>query len=212
MQIIKKTYLLVGIIFSTIGCSQNISKPKFYNWKELKEKNIIIQQFDYSCGTGSLATLLKHYYNDPVTETELLNDVMKHLPEEVINNRKLYGLSMLDLQQVSERRGYEAIGVKLSYASLLKLDRPILVYLESKDFKHFAIYKGYREDRIFLADPSRGNIRISTDRFFKEWKNKMALILDKPGYTATNNLLEINVEFPLRAELYTVKKVVHKTR
>lgn len=165
-----------------------------------------MQGFDYSCGTGALSTLLTYYFNDPVSEIELIKDILNHLPEEVLKNRQEYGLSMLDLKQAAERRGYQAYGVKLKYSSLLKLDRPVLVYLETQDYKHFAIYKGFREDRIFLADSSRGNIRISTHRFFKEWKEKRALILHKTGFKPKQNSLAIDFEIPLRPELETVKR------
>jgi hypothetical protein len=38
-----------------------------------------------------------------------------------------------------------------------------------------------RGDRIYLADPSRGNIRLSVDRFAKEWSG-IALVLGKQGF------------------------------
>ena len=201
-------YLIFLSIFFIIGCSGDFSKNTFYNFKKLKEKNIVMQRFDYSCGTGALATLLKYYYNDSVDEIELLNDIQKHLPKNVFENRQKYGFSMLDLQELSERRGYQAIGAKLNYSSLLKLDRPVLVYLESKNYKHFAIYKGFREDRIFLADPNRGNIRMTTDCFFQEWKNRTALILFKDDYKILKSPLHIDFELPLRPEIFAIKKEI----
>ena len=36
-------------------------------------------------------------------------------------------------------------------------------------YKHFAVLKGVRGDRVYLADPSRGNIRMPAYRFLEAW-------------------------------------------
>ena len=117
---IKIKYLLI-FFFLIFGCANitTTSHPAFKNFKQLKEANIIMQSFDYSCGAGALATLLTYYFNDPVTEAELLDDILKHIPEELIKNRKKDGLSLLDLKHAAQRRGYKAYGVKLKNTSLL---------------------------------------------------------------------------------------------
>ena len=101
--------------------------------------------------------------------------------EEDVKDREANGLSLLDLKKYSEQRGYQAVGVKLNYASLPKLMGPVLIHLERKDYRHFAVLRGVRGDRVYLADPSRGNIRMSIDRFAKEWSG-IALVLGKQGF------------------------------
>jgi len=157
-------------------------RPKVKTWKEMREQNVVMQQFDFSCGTGSLATLMKYYFNDNVSEEILIKNILDSLPEDVKINRKENGLSLLDLKHLAECRGYQAYDVTLQPSSLYKIGRPILVYLETNEFKHFSIFCGIQEDRIFLADPSRGNIRILADRFLKEWKGRIGLVLDKKGF------------------------------
>ncbi|MBW1649845.1 MAG: hypothetical protein JRJ44_04050 [Deltaproteobacteria bacterium] len=152
-----------------------------------------------------MATLLTYYFNNPVSEAELLDDILKHIPTELIKSRKKDGLSLFDLKQAAERKGYKAYGVKLKNSSLLKLSVPILIYLETEDYKHFAILKGIKEDRFFLADPRRGNIRISADRFIKEWKGKLALVLYKKNYKPQKHNLSIAEKILLRPELKAVK-------
>ena len=39
-----------------------------WSWRELKDKNVVKQNRDYSCGAASLCTLLKYYWGDNVTE------------------------------------------------------------------------------------------------------------------------------------------------
>ncbi|MFH1564506.1 MAG: cysteine peptidase family C39 domain-containing protein [bacterium] len=176
------------ITFLGIGCATSrFEVPRVKNWKQMREKNVSIQKFDFSCGTGSLATLMKYYFGDNVTEVMLLKDILDSLPEDVKNNRREKGLSLLDLKQAAERRGYQAYGVVLQPASLYKINRPVLVYLETDEFKHFSVFRGIKEDRIFLADPSRGNMRITAEKFLKEWKGRLTLVLDKVGFKASKN-------------------------
>jgi predicted double-glycine peptidase len=67
-------------------------------WKSISEKNIVMQGFDYSCGAAAMATLLRHYFRSPVTETEILRDVLAHLDKKTFEKRKEDGLSLLDLK------------------------------------------------------------------------------------------------------------------
>ncbi|MFH1232465.1 MAG: cysteine peptidase family C39 domain-containing protein [Patescibacteria group bacterium] len=199
------------IIFLNVGCASNYKVRPVKNWKEMREENVSMQKFDFSCGTGSLATLMKFYFGDDVSEETLIKDIFNFFPEYAKNNRKEKGLSLLDLKQAAERRGYQAYGVTLKPISLYKMGRPVLVYLETNEFKHFSVFRGIREDRVFLADPSRGNIRISADRFLQEWKGRLALVFDKTGFNASKNhalSLEKNDEMFFRGELLAARKAL----
>lgn len=50
-----------------------------------------------------------------------------------------------------------------------QLKGPVLIYFVRHGYKHFALFKGIRGDRVYLADPARGNIRLSLYRFESEW-------------------------------------------
>ena len=200
------------VIFLSIGCATSrLEVSKVKNWKEMREENVSMQKFDFSCGTGSLATLMKYYFGDNVTEDMLLKDILDSLPEDVKKNRKEKGLSLLDLKQATERRGYQAYGVTLQPSSLYKIGRPVLVYLETDEFKHFSVFRGIREDRVFLADPSRGNIRITAEKFLKEWKGRLALVLDKAGFKVSkDNPLSLtqNDDLFFRGELLAARRTL----
>lgn len=183
-----KAFCFYLIICLSIGCARGFSVGKnVKNWKETREENVLMQKFDFSCGAGSLATLMKYCFGDNVSEETLIKDIFAFLPEDEKSNRKKNGLSLLDLKQVAERRGYYAYGVSLKPDSLLKIDRPVIVYLETDEFKHFSVFRGIKEDKIFLADPSRGNIRMPAEKFLEEWKGNLALALDKAGFKASEN-------------------------
>jgi uncharacterized protein len=50
---------------------------KARSWKEFRDQNIVKQDLDYSCGSASIATLLNNYYNQNVTEEQVLKIIDK---------------------------------------------------------------------------------------------------------------------------------------
>jgi predicted double-glycine peptidase len=147
----------------------------------MRDQNVVLQEFDYSCGAGALATLMRFYFGENVTEEGILLSILGSMSREEVEDREKNGLSLLDLKLFAERLGYQAAGVRLNYSSLPQLKGPVLIHLENKEYRHFAVLRGVRGDRIYLADPSRGNIRMSADRFAKEWSG-VALVLGKQGF------------------------------
>jgi predicted double-glycine peptidase len=185
---------------------QLVFSKNLKTWKDVVEYNIVMQKFDYSCGPAAMATLMTYYFQDEVTEREILLNIVSSLSAEEFENRKDEGLSLLDLKQYAEQRGYQAVGIRLEVSSLPKLRGPVLVYLETADFKHFAILRGIREDRVYIADPSRGNVRMSISDFIREWPG-IALAIGKEGFGAPSNYpLALDYESPFRPELQAARR------
>jgi len=218
MKYLLANLFFILFIFLIAGCTSTsephpitlssngtrFTKP-IKTWKDILEQNIVMQKFDYSCGAGAMATLMRYYFQDEITEKEVLEDIMNNLDKADIQKRKKDGFSVLDLKQFAERRGYKALGVKLKLSALPKLRGPILVHLETVDYRHFVVLRGMKEDHIFLADPGRGNLRMSVEEFSKEWSG-IALILGKKGFgTLTEYPLKIREEELLRNELNVVR-------
>ena len=60
-------------LVSNAGYRMNTSNAQVTSWKRLNEQHIIMQKYDYSCGAASLATLMKYYFNEDISEQKLLN-------------------------------------------------------------------------------------------------------------------------------------------
>jgi len=175
-------------------------------WKAATRQNVVMQEFDYSCGAAALATLLNFYFGDKVTERDILLDIVHNLDKTTFAKRREDGLSLLDLKQYAERHGYQAVGVRLTIKELAKLKGPVLVYLEQPEFQHFAIFRGIREDRVFLADPARGNLRQPVDRFVQEWPG-IALALGKPGFgLPQDHDLAVDMKGVFRPEIQAARR------
>lgn len=137
--------------------------------RELRDAGVVKQRFDYSCGAAALATLLTHGLGDPVGEQELLTDLLQMISAEDQASVQRKGLSLLDLQQLAQRRGFQAQGFRIAADQLAKLRHPVIVFVQPHGDRHFTVLKGVRGDRAFLADPSLGNQRMPLYRFLDMW-------------------------------------------
>ena len=143
--------------------------PSARSMKDLRDQNVVKQRFDFSCGAAALATLMRYGFGQPVSERQIL-DGLFDLPTEAEKAvRRRTGFSLLDLQRVAQVRGYNAEGFRLDRTQLPMLGGPVIVYIEPRGYKHFAVLRGLRGDRVYLADPSRGNIRLPLSTFLDSW-------------------------------------------
>lgn len=137
--------------------------------RELRDRGVVRQQLDYSCGAAALATLLTYGLNAPTDEQSLLRAVFDPLsPAQLVELQKT-GLSLRDLQVLAEQRGFKAQGFRLRADQLTKLQRPVIVFIRPGGYRHFAVLKGVRDGRAYLADPSLGNVRMPLTRFVEQW-------------------------------------------
>jgi predicted double-glycine peptidase len=140
--------------------------------RELRDAGVVKQRYDYSCGSASLATLLTYGLNDPVDEDALLRALLEPLSPDELTALQKKGLSLFDLQQLAQKRGHRAQGFRLHQSQLAKLSRPVIVFIKPHGYEHFAVLKGLRGDRVHLADPSLGNVRMPLYRFLDMWADE----------------------------------------
>ncbi len=152
------------------------------SWEEVKRQNIVMQDHEYTCGAASLATLMIYYFGDDVTERQILDVIEKQLPPEEWVEKFTTGLSVRDLMRAAraDEFGYQAEARELKLSELLKLTAPVIIHIEQDDFQHFVVFRGFVDDRIFLADPIAGNIRMPVDEFQEIWTG-VAMALSKEG-------------------------------
>jgi predicted double-glycine peptidase len=213
-----QSIVLLLTVMQCVGCVSDLtirSNAGYYidetsdevsSWKELKEQNVIMQRYDYSCGVASIATLMKYYFEEDITELELIKHTKNIFSEEEFARMENDGLSFLELEIISRSKGYRSASVRLEIPALLELSGPVIVYLSSKSYRHFAVLRGIREDRVYLADPSSGNVRLPIDEFLKYWKGE-TFIMGKEGYgIPEHHKLELPNSKRFRIELEMLRK------
>jgi hypothetical protein len=162
---------LVGTVAAAqvdIGAGLRIDLPA-RSMKDLRDQNLVRQRFDFSCGAAALATILRYGFGEDVAEAQILTELFSLLSEEERAIARETGFSLLNLQQMALARGYRAAGFRLEPNQLAMLGAPVIVYIEPRGYRHFAVLRGVRGDRVYLADPSRGNIRLPMYRFLEGW-------------------------------------------
>lgn len=137
--------------------------------QELRDLNVVKQQLDFSCGAAALATILRYGFGEDVTEEQVLRELYGLLSDDEQADIRATGFSLLNLQQVAQARGYRAAGFRLQPDQLAMLNGPVIVFIEPRGYRHFAVLRGFRGDRVYLADPSRGNVRMPAYRFIDDW-------------------------------------------
>jgi predicted double-glycine peptidase len=137
--------------------------------KDARDRNVVKQRFDFSCGAAALATILRYGLGTPVTERQVLGELFALLSEDEKVTVRRSGFSLLHLQRVAQQRGFAAQGFRLTPEQLPMLGGPVIVFIQPRGYKHFAVLRGVRGDRVYLADPSRGNIRMSARTFLHDW-------------------------------------------
>ncbi|MEE9395585.1 MAG: cysteine peptidase family C39 domain-containing protein [Methylococcales bacterium] len=138
---------------------------------EMRRENVVIQEWDLSCGAATLAILLNFQHGDFVSEREIAKGLVAR--DEYIDNPHLvkirHGFSLLDLKQYVDGRGYTGVGYgKLKFKDLLKR-APIMVPINTLGYNHFVIFRGKHGNRVLLADPAWGNRTMLIDRFKTAW-------------------------------------------
>ena len=142
---------------------------------EFTDAHIIKQQFDYSCGSAALATLLNYYIGEKLTERQVIAGLVEYGDKKQIE--RLRAFSLLDMKRFVEKLGYHGTGYKADIADLKTLGKPCIVPMEIFGYQHFCVFRGIFQDHVFLADPYMGNISFPVEEFRKMWQHNVAFVV-----------------------------------
>jgi predicted double-glycine peptidase len=139
--------------------------------KEMRQRQMVSQTRDFSCGAAALATLMHYYYGRPISELDAIQGMFKHGDQEDIKKR---GFSLLDMKRYVNTLKYKADGYKIPKVEVLKnLKIPVITLIETNNYKHFVVIRRTDGRFIYLADPSWGNRRVSYEEFDKMWPQQI---------------------------------------
>jgi len=157
---------------------------------QIKFKNIVHQAYDYSCGSAALVTVINNYLGIAVTEQQAMEGMLAHGERDKIIERR--GFSLLDMKRYVSTLGSDSAGFKAEIKDLTELKQPAIVPIDYAGFKHFVVFRGLRDGRVFLADPSVGHIVFSVAEFEKLWdRNTLFLLYPSKTQGKPLNLLAL---------------------
>ncbi len=210
----------VWLVDSASGQKPVVRDPKRFiekeviSWKTLRERHIVMQKRDFSCGAAALATVIRYYWGDPATEEQFIDAILNVLNEEETRDRVENGLSMTDLRKAAVDQGYLSSIGKVSLQQLVESKIPVIVRVDVRGYEHFVIVRGFVGDRVFLADPIRGNIRVPVEDFLDQWnegkqQDGAILVIVKKGLGPQENaplLIRRRSDLPLQPEMQAARR------
>jgi predicted double-glycine peptidase len=133
---------------------------------ESRWDTVIRQQYDFSCGSAAVATLLTYHYNRPVREDAVFREMFASGDKEKIRRS---GFSMLDMKRFLNKRGLRADGFRLSFERIEQTGIPGIALVNVNGYRHFVVVKGIVGDRVLLGDPALGVVTTDRATFLKIW-------------------------------------------
>ena len=147
--------------------------------QEIENQNVIKQEYDYSCGSAALATLLKYYLGENLTERQVINGLMAYGDKRKIGERRAF--SLLDMKKFVDKLGYRGVGYKADIKDLYDLKQPCILPIHLLGYRHFTVFRGIHDGHVFLADPFKGNTSYTIEEFKDLWFENVIFIVYPNG-------------------------------
>ncbi|MGF1610356.1 MAG: C39 family peptidase [Kiloniellales bacterium] len=164
--------------------------------KERRWATVVRQQYDYSCGSAAVATLLTYHYGEQTSEGEVFDEMYRAGDQEKVRER---GFSMLDMKHYMEAQGYRVDGFRAELDVIEEIGVPIITLISIRGYRHFVVIKGIENGEVLVGDPALGLKTFSKDAFAKGWSGVALAIRShaKTGRTAFNQEEDKKYKRPL---------------
>lgn len=151
-----------GFYMSAQSLKQRLNQAKW--------ETTIRQQYDFSCGSAAVATLLTYHYGMPTTEAEVFKAMFRHGNKQKI---RAQGFSMLDMKRYLDSRGLHSAGFRMSLDDIAKIGVPVIALVNTKGYQHFVVIKGVKATRVLVGDPAVGTTIVSRKYFKQIWNGEV---------------------------------------
>ncbi|MGB9989495.1 C39 family peptidase [Massilia sp. SM-13] len=156
--------------------------------KEARFLTTVRQQYDFSCGSAAVATLLSYHYNYPVTEQQAFREMFLQGDQAKIRQQ---GFSLLDIKRFLAAHGFMADGFQQPLDKLAEAQFPAIVLVMENGYRHFVVVKGVQAQRVLIGDPSGGTRAIARSSFDSIWQNRLLFVIHgwpgKPAFNAARD-------------------------
>ena len=176
---------------------QVIDKP-VESMLEHRYRNVVRQQFDFSCGAAALATLLRYAYGLRLDEATVLAGMWGVSDPELVRTR---GFSLLEMKEYLARLGYRGRGYEIDLSRLGRINVPTIVLMDINGYQHFVVLKTVADGYVHVADPALGNRRYRVEEFIKSWPSQTVFAVIGPGFDRQTVLLD-DTDIPSSGDLH----------
>jgi len=141
---------------------------------ERKFEQVVRQQYDFSCGSAALATLLTYHYENPIDEQTAFDYMYENGDREKIQQS---GFSLLDMKAYLEGHGYQADGFEATLETVAAAGVPAITLLDVRGYRHFVVVKGVTDSEVLVGDPALGLKFFDRADFESMWQNGILFII-----------------------------------
>ena len=145
----------------------------------------LLQQYDFSCGSAAVATLLTYHYGLATLESTVFDGMYRQGDPQKIRRE---GFSLLDMKRFLKSVGFEADGFEQPLDKLLEARVPAIVLINENGYHHFVVIKGLRGNRVLIGDPANGTRAVPRSRFESMWQGKLLFVIHNRMEQAQFNL------------------------
>ena len=145
----------------------------------------LLQQYNFSCGSAAIATLLTHHYGLPTTESQVFESMYRQGDQKKIQRE---GFSLLDMKRFLKTQGFEADGFEQSLDKLMEARVPAIVLINENGYHHFVVVKGLHGDRVLIGDPAKGTRAVQRPDFEASWQSRLLFVIHNRMESARFNL------------------------
>lgn len=157
-------------VFATFD---NVYSAPVTSMRDLPFRTVVRQQFDYSCGSAALATMLSQHYGRRVTEAGVFR-AMYAVGDQAQIQR--VGFSLLDMKTYLQSIGLASDGFRFSLQDLAASSAPAIAVVQLGAYRHFVVIKGVRAGRVLVGDPALGLKAYPLADFARIWNGVVFLI------------------------------------
>lgn len=153
---------------------EGVSNVAAASIKEKKFHQVVRQQYDFSCGSAALATLLTYHYEKRTDEQTAFDFMYEVGDKEKIAKA---GFSLLDMKNYLEGNGFEADGYRASLDTLSEAGVPAIALINFRGYRHFVVIKGLADSEVLVGDPALGIKTMPRNKFESMWDNGILFIV-----------------------------------
>jgi predicted double-glycine peptidase len=135
---------------------------------------MVRQQYDFSCGSAAISTLLTFHYGYAVTEQAVFEEMFHRGDQAKIRHE---GFSLFDMKRYLESHGFDADGFEAPLERLESAGIPAVVLIKENGYNHFVVIKGVRAGRVLIGDPSGGTRALPRVSFDALWTNGILFVI-----------------------------------
>lgn len=161
----------------------SVAEIEVVSIKEARFRFVVRQEYDFSCGSAALATLLTYHYELPKSESDIFFAMFEVGDRERIQRE---GFSLADMQQYLKTVGLRSNGFNVKLPQLAEANIPAITLINTNGYRHFVVIKGITDRHVLVGDPALGIKRYPIAEFEEIWI-PVAFIIEERVETARAN-------------------------